>query len=117
MKIAQLSDPVGTIPLPTPLAAKFGTVEGGALGVLLQLGIQIMIVIAGIWALINFILAGYGFLSAGNKPENVANATAKIWQSVVGLLIAAGALLLAAIFGKLLFGDFTFLLRPTIPTP
>jgi hypothetical protein len=55
-------------------------------------------------------------LGAGDKPDDVKNATSKIWKSVVGLLVSAGAFVLAAIFGKLIFGDWAFLLQPKIPT-
>ena len=88
---------------------------GSAIGTLIQRGLQLLIIGAGIYALFNFVLAGYAFMSAGDDPKKVAGAWAKIWQTVMGLLFAAGAFVLAAIFGQLIFGDPTFLLRPTIP--
>jgi len=100
----------------TPQAIyKFGTVDGGAIGNLLNLAFRLMIVVGGIYALFNFILAGYGFLSAGDDPKAIAGAWAKIWQSVVGLVLMAGAFVLAAIFGLLIFGDAGFILNPVIP--
>lgn len=107
---------LGTIPQPAPLGG-FGTVEGGALGVLLNLVFNLLIVIAGIFALFNFILAGYAFLSAGEDPKKIEGAWAKIYQSVIGLLVAAGSLILAAIFGQIIFGDATQLISPVIPVP
>jgi hypothetical protein len=106
----------GTIGQPEALG-NFGTVEGGAIGTLLNLVFNILIVIAGIYALFNFIFAGYHFLSAGDDPKKIEGAWAKIYQSVIGLLVAAGSLVLAAIFGQLIFGDAMFLIRPVIPTP
>ncbi len=106
----------GTINQPEP-TQNFGTVEGGALGTVLQLAFNVLIVIAGIYALFNFILAGYSFLAAGDDPKMVQTAWAKIYQSVIGLLIAGGSLVLAAIFGQIIFGDATFLINPSIPTP
>jgi hypothetical protein len=114
-KISQ-ANPWGTIPTPAFLSG-FGSVEEGGIGTLLNLIMQAMIVIAGIYALINFILAGYGFMSAGGDPGKVANAWAKIWQTLIGLLVAAGAFVIAAIIGWLIFGDPGFIINPTIPTP
>jgi hypothetical protein len=105
----------GKIEAPEALE-NFGTVEGGALGKFLQVAINLLIVGAGIYALFNLILAGYAFLSAGDDPKKAAGAWAKIWQTIVGLLFVAGAFVLAAIFGKILFNDYSFLLKPVIPT-
>lgn len=95
----------------------FGTVEGGALGRILQLVLNVLIIVAGIYALFNFILAGYAFLSAGDDPKQIQSAWAKIYQSIIGLIFAAGSLVLAALFGQLIFGDAMFLIRPSIPLP
>ncbi|BCX14434.1 MAG: hypothetical protein KatS3mg088_117 [Patescibacteria group bacterium] len=104
-------------PINSPEAlSKFGSVEGGAIGKLLNLIIRTLIVGAGIYALINLVLAGYAFISAGDDPKKVAGAWAKIWQTLLGLAVAAGAFVLAAIFGYLLFGNPQFLLKPSIPT-
>ena len=115
MKIANVPN-IGTVE-PPPALDNLGTVEGGAIGTLLNLVFNIMIVVAGIYALFNFILAGYMFLSAGDDPKQIQNAWAKIYQSVIGLLFAAGALVLAAIFGQIIFGDPMFLIAPEIPVP
>ena len=55
-------------------------------------------------------------MSAGDDPKKVAGAWAKIWQTALGLAFAAGAFVLAALFGQLIFGNPTFILNPTIPT-
>jgi len=103
-------------PISTPEALKnFGSVEEGAIGKLLEIIIRTIIVGAGIYALINLVLAGYAFISAGDDPKKAAGAWAKIWQTVLGLAIAAGSFVLAAIFGQIVFGDPNFLLKPTIP--
>ena len=79
--------------------------------------IKTLIVLAGVYAFFNILLAGYAFLSAGDDPKKIAGAWAKIWQSILGLTVAAGAFVLAAIFGALLFGDFDALLQLRIFTP
>jgi hypothetical protein len=67
-------------------------------------GVQTLIVIAGIYAFFNLIFAGYAFMSAGGDPEKIAHAWAKIWQTLLGLVIAAGSFVLAGVFGQLIFG-------------
>jgi hypothetical protein len=79
--------------------------------------LRLLIVVAGIYALLNFILAGYQFMSAGGDPKLIEKAWAKIWQSMVGLLIIAVAFVFAALLGKLLFGSSTAILNPTIYGP
>lgn len=117
MKKYLAGSPFGSITLPEEIEKKYeGGVQGGAIGKFLNTIFQTLIVIAGIYAVFNLILAGYAFMSAGDDPKKVAGAWAKIWQTLLGLTFAAGAFVLAAIFGKLIFGDYMFLLKPTILT-
>ena len=106
----------GKIEPPEPLA-KFGDVEGGAIGNFLNVIFKTIVVVAGIYTLFNLLTAGYAFMGAGDDPKKVAAAWRKIWQSLLGLAFTAGAFVLAAIFGQLIFGDPTFILNPSIPTP
>lgn len=108
-----MGDPIGNVSIPGPLA-RFGDVEGG-LGSFLNLIMNVLIVGGGIYALFNFILAGYTFLEAGDDSKKIQGAWAKIYQSVIGLLFMAGSFVLAAIFGQLIFGDYTAILSPKIP--
>ena len=79
--------------------------------------VRLLIVAAGVWALFNLVFAGYAFMSAGGEPQKIASAWAKIWQTLLGLAISVGAFVLAAIFGRLLFGDYNALLQLRIFTP
>ena len=113
--LAANTNPFGTIPPPSGLG-KYSKDPGAAIGGLIQKVIWVLIVGAGIYALFNFVLAGYAFMSAGDDPKKVAGAWSKIWQTALGLALAAGAFVLAAIFGALIFGKWDFILNPVIPT-
>ena len=105
---------IGTISLPSFF--KYGSVEGG-LGKFLNNIFMLITAGAGIFALFNFIMAGYAYMSANGDKEKIEQAWSKIWQSVIGLTIVAGAFLIAALAGWILFGDPSFILKPKIYGP
>lgn len=107
---------IGTVKPPKAIE-NIGTLEGGALGKLISIFTSALITVAGIYALFNFILAGYAFMSADNDPGKIQGAWAKIYQTIIGLAFAAGAFVLASIVGQLIFDDPTALTSPIIPTP
>ena len=79
--------------------------------------VRLLIAAGGIFAFFNLVLAGFGFLSAGDDPKAMARAWQKIWQSMLGLLFIIGSFVLAAIFGWLLFGNAGAILQPKIYGP
>lgn len=102
---------------PPAVVQRFGDVGAGGPGVLLQLVFNIMVLIGGLYALFNFLLAGYAFLSAGDNPKGVEQAWAKIYQSIIGLVFLVGAFVIAGIIGILIFGRADALLNPTLTVP
>jgi len=109
---------IGPVDKP-PGVNQYGNILEGSRGINVFLGniIKLIIVVAGIYALFNFVLAGYSFMSAGGDPKKVADAWAKIWQTILGLLLAAGAFVIARIVGQILFDDPLFFLRIQIFGP
>lgn len=79
--------------------------------------LRLLIVAGGIYALLNFIIAGYLFMNAAGDPKKVELAWAKIWQSMVGLLLIVGSFVLAALLGQILFGSTRAILEPKIYGP
>jgi hydrogenase-4 membrane subunit HyfE len=79
--------------------------------------IRLMFVGAGIYAFLNFIIAGYQYMSAGGDTKALTAAWARIWQSLLGLIIIIGSFALAALFGYLIFGNAGFILKPVIYGP
>jgi hypothetical protein len=110
-------NPFGEVTLPVGLSTNFGAEPDVAFGKLIQFGLRALVVGAGIYALFNLVLAGYSFMSAGDDSKKVASSWAQITQTFIGLAFSAGAFVIAALFGQLIFGDPLFLLKPSIPTP
>lgn len=100
-----------------PGLKNYNTLEQGGLVTLISIILKLLVVVAALWTLLQLVFAGYGFISAGGDAKAVEAAWAKIWQSLVGLLVVAGAFVLAAIFGYLIFGDATAILSPKIYSP
>lgn len=76
-----------------------------------------MILLGALFSLVNFILAGYQYLSAAGDPKALQGAWGKIWQSLLGLTICFGSFILAAIFGYIFTKDATFILQPKLYGP
>lgn len=110
-------NPFGQVIVPAAVNTKFGSDPGVAFGKLIQFGLRALVVGAGAYAVFNLILAGYSFMSAGDDSKKVSGAWSQISQTLIGLSFSAGAFVLAAIFGKLLFNNALFLLQPVIPLP
>ena len=102
---------------PPPGVERYGPLTSGGLVTFLNAILLLMIVAGGVYALFNIVIAGFQFISAGGNPENMQKAWARIWQSLIGLLFIAGAFVLAAIFGQIIFGDPTILIKPKIFGP
>lgn len=109
---------------PPPSVLKWGNFFGYEAGAVpglvpfLNTIVKLLIVVAGLYAFFNIILAGYAFLSAGGEdPKKFEAAWAKIWQSLIGLIFVAASFVLAAIFGYIIFGDYTAILNPKITGP
>ena len=71
-----------------------------------------LITIAGLFTLVNFIIAGYLYLSANAEPQKIAAAGNKMLQSLIGLAIISVAFIIAGIIGYIFFKDPAFLFKP-----
>lgn len=89
---------------PPPIKDIFITEDGGkGQGIFNFVGLVINLatIFAGLFVLIQFIMAGYDFISANGDEKKVASAWAKIWQSVVGIAIIASAFVLIAVVERI----------------
>jgi hypothetical protein len=106
-----------TNPFPTLGTTGYGGTQGQGLIIIISNLVKLAIIIAGLYALINFILAGYGFLSAGGDTKQVQKSTERIWRSVLGLVIVAGSFVLVMLFSYFIFGNATVITSPHIYPP
>ncbi|MEA2057011.1 MAG: hypothetical protein U9O78_04910 [Patescibacteria group bacterium] len=78
--------------------------------------IRLTTVVAGIWAFINFVLAGWIYLTNADSSDAGQKVSQKMINTLMGLLIVVLAYSIAGLFGLLIFGDATYILNPTITT-
>lgn len=109
------SDIVGTIT--NPINTGYPGVANGGLIMFFSNILRLLFVGAGIYALLNFIMGGFGFMSAGGDAKKVSEAWSKIWQTLMGLVFIVGSFALAALFGQLIFGKADYILNPVIYGP
>lgn len=107
-------DPIGCIS--PPISSGINPTTGQLTGIVTfgNTLLTLVFVVAGLFALVNFILAGFAFMSAGGDPKNVTKAWEKIWQTVLGLLIIVASFLIAVILGLLLFNNPMAILSPKL---
>ena len=58
--------------------------------------------IAGIFFVVQIILAGFAYMSANGDPKKTEAAWSKIWQSLIGIIIVASAFVIASVVGYFL---------------
>jgi hypothetical protein len=102
-----------------PLEKTYGSFNEPGLGIVLLVTniLRLIFVAAGIYALLNIIIGGYQYMSAGGDSKQLSAAWSRIWQTLLGLIIIIGSFALAGIIGFLFFGDANFILKPVIYGP
>ncbi|MBI3956088.1 hypothetical protein HY339_02435 [Candidatus Gottesmanbacteria bacterium] len=115
--LSDASEIVGSVT--NPLRNSYGDVakQGGGIILFFTNILRLVFVGAGIYALINLIIAGFQYMTAGGDTKALTAAWARIWQTLLGLIIIVGSFALAALFGYLIFGDAGFILNPVIYGP
>jgi len=101
----------------TPPYNGYNNFAGGGPGAFISNIIKLIIVVAGLYTVFNFIFAGLSYLSAGGDSKKVALAGAKIWQSIIGLVIVVAAFVIGAIVSNILFGDPSKIFQINIEGP
>lgn len=106
---------------PTPTSILGGTIdpgvkilrEGSAIG-FFNIILKIVYITAGIYVFFNFIVAGFRFLAASDKPETITQVKDIILKSLIGLLIIVLSVVFAALIGWLFYDSPTAILAPQL---
>jgi len=109
-------DVIGKVKPPAIIEEGYGSYDKGITSFISNI-ILLLTIVAGLWMLINFILAGLQFISSSGDEKAIASAWNKIYNSIIGMVIIVVAYLLVALLSYLLFGDPGFILHPKISGP
>lgn len=103
----------GTITKPAVFGG-YDTLETGGLTLFLTNLINLLIIVAGLFTLANFIIAGYLYLSSNGNPQQIVQAGNKMLQAAIGLFIIAAAFVIAGLIGWIFFQNAAFLFQPIL---
>lgn len=109
--MSQIFGPIEPPKAISNLNDKAGGEPGAGIFALIDNVFKILGVVAGIYFIIQLILAGYGYLSSNGDPKKTEAAWAKITQSLIGLIIVASSFVIASIVGGFLGIN---ILQPTV---
>ena len=79
--------------------------------------VKFFIVLGGLFTFVNFLLAGFQYITLGDKPDELSRIHAKLYMSIIGLVVMVGAVVLTGVISYLLYGDPSFILNPTFYGP
>jgi hypothetical protein len=88
----------GSVSNPTNIA---GNSSGSGLFIFLGYIIKLVGTLAGIFMIVQFIIAGYTYISANGDEKKTILAWNMIWQSILGLVIIASAFVLASVITRI----------------
>lgn len=111
---------IGTVTNPLPASYQnLGGSSGSAGGLILFFTnvIRLIFVVAGIYAFLNFIFAGFQYMNAAGDAKALSAAWERIQWTLLGLVILVGSFAITAVLSQLLFGNPTFILNPVIYGP
>ena len=98
---------------------EFNTAAGGEIGILLFFSsvIKLFTIVAGIWTLFNFILAGFTYVTSQGDSGAHQKVRSRITMSILGMILIAASFTIMGILGFVLFGDAAYFVNPTLFTP
>ena len=110
------ADIFGTIEAPVGVAAYDAQAGTGGLGLMIFFSnvIRLISIVAGLWVFVNFLLAGFTYVTAAGDSGATKKVYDKIIMSVIGLVIIASSYTIAGIASLLLFGRADFILNPSL---
>lgn len=79
--------------------------------------IKLIAIVAGLWTMLNFILAGFTYVTSSGDSGAIDKIGTKLTLSVVGLGLIVASYTIAAVIGLIFFADASFIINPQIPSP
>lgn len=89
---------------------------GGLVGFISNV-VKTITVVAGLYSMFNFIIAGMDYITSQGDPKGAESAKNKITHSIIGIVIVVGTFALTAMASRVLFGRYDAILKPTIYGP
>lgn len=114
---AQTTNPLfGTIEPPVGVDKYQDQIGSGEIGIILFVSnlIRLITIVAGIWTMLNFILAGWLYITSSGDSDTGSKVSTKMINSVMGFALIALSYTLAAIVGLLIFGDASYIINPQL---
>ena len=112
-------DIIGTVtnPLPAQYRNAVGGGSGGGLILFMTNILRLVFIVAGIFAFINFIVAGFQYMNSAGDTKSLTAAWNRIMYSLVGMVVIIGSFAMAALMGQVFFGSPSAILSPMIYGP
>lgn len=104
-------DIVGTIAPPQTVISDIGQTTN-----FISVIVRFITVIAGLYAMWQFLTGGFGFITSNGDKGKVQQSTQQIMMAILGLTVIGVSFILGAIIGRLLFGPDFNLFAPTLRT-
>ncbi len=106
---------IGGVEPPTAIAA-INTESGKEIGLVFfaSRALNFANIVAGILVMINFVVAGFSYVTSAGNSGNMVKINEKLMWSFIGILMIIGSYTLAAIFGLVFYGDPTFIITPVL---
>lgn len=76
--------------------------------------VHLFAIVAGIFAMFNFVFAGFIFLSSGADPGAMEKVREKITWTLIGIAVIVFAYSFVGLIGLLFFGNAGFILNPNL---
>lgn len=110
--LAFAANPItGTITPPGSIITSLGQV-----GTFISVIVRLLVVVAGLWSFLEFILGGLGYITAGGDAKKAQDAFSRIRLAIIGLIVIAAAFIITGVASQIFFGNPTFLFNPTLET-
>lgn len=106
----------GTIEAPEGVKAYQAKVGPDEIGIILFFSniIRLITIFAGIWTMLNFVLAGWIYITGADDKDAGSKVSTKMLNSVMGLAIVALSYTIAALVGLLIFGNAMYIIQPEL---